>query len=368
LIYIVSLQYSPVFKSLCYALGNQLKKEGYDIKYLFSSHYEWMLSNEITEEIVYIGSSKDLKSIFLDSINYENRKKVKEVLLKDKPNQVYFHNIHPFFNNYIMKIVKKYGGNVIQHFHEPYVEDKSVYGGIHRYWLYLFEYIQQKILDKTDIAVLSSNEALSLFERRYANYRVKKIKIPLMYEDLGTNFTKNLGNRKYINFVGPPVPAKNPEKFLEIVEYFNKNSLKAEFLLISRAKIKHKKYYDLDNLKIFHQEKISDELIGNLMKKSIMTVTPYKTARQSSVVSMAYMYGTPALAINISGLNEVVEHQRTGYIIDQDADMDKWIVGINFIDKNFETLSKNSRNFFVENFSELNWPRYFNEVFNVKKR
>lgn len=363
MIYVGSLHYSPVFKSLCCALGKQLEKKGFEVKYLFNNHYKWMLSPEVMSKTAFMGNSKDIKSLILD-IKNGNLNDVEKLFLQDKPEYVYLHNIHPFLNIKIAKIAKKYGSTFIQHIHEPYVKNKEIYGGIHRYWLYLFEYLQEKLLKNTDIAILSSIEALKLFNERYSDFSGKKIQIPLIYEDTG-NSSNDPDDRKYINFIGPPVPAKNPEKFLEIVNYADKNNLDLEFLVVSRFKIKDKRYYNYKNLEIFHQEKISDEEIGNCMENSIMTITPYKTARQSSVAMTAYMYGAPVLATNINGLKESVEHQKTGYLIDENEDIEEIFNGINYIKNNIGILSQNCRNYFTENYSEVNWPKYFSEVFNV---
>lgn len=343
-------------------MGKQLKKEGYGIKYLLSSQFEWMLKDEEPEEITFIGKSKDLKTIITDSVKIRNMRMIKRLIEKDKPKNVYFHNIHPFFNYYIAKRVKKYGGNVIQHVHEPYVEDKTAYGLFQQIWLRVFEYVQGKILEYVDIVILSSNEAEILFKKRYRAFKGEKIQIPLMYEDLGTNLDNESMERAYINFVGPPVPAKGPEKFLEMVAYALDKDLGLKFLIISRQKLDDK-YHKYPNLEIYYKPHISDEEMGSLMKKSFMTITPYKTARQSSVASMAYMYGVPVLASDIPGLNECVLHENTGYLVDPEKRVEKWADGVEFIKENFDYLSKNARSYFVDNLSEINWPKYFEQVF-----
>ncbi|EKQ54522.1 MAG: glycosyltransferase [Methanobacterium sp. Maddingley MBC34] len=364
MIYIVSLQYSPIFKSHCYAMGNQLKKEGYEIKYLLSSQFQWMLQDEKAEEILFVGKSKDLTSILKDSINIYNLRTLKKLIEKDQPKSVYFHNIHPLFNYYIAKKIKSYGGRVIQHVHEPYVEDKGAYGLFQRIWLCVFEHVQEKLLKFSDLAVLSSDEAEILFNKRYSKFDGETIRVPLMYEDLGIDIENKIINRSYINFIGPPVSAKGPEKFMEIVDHASNEDMGFKFLIISRQNIEDKKKYNkYSNLEIFYQPTISDNKMGILMKNSIMTITPYKTARQSSVASMAYMYGVPVLASDIPGLNECVFHETTGYLVGLDKNADQWIKGIDYIKENFEFLSKNCRSYFVNTLSEKNWPKYFKEVF-----
>ncbi len=211
---------------------------------------------------------------------------------------------------------------------------------------------------------MASRDA-SLFRRsslkRVLNFSGKKLLIPLMYEDLG-NSINNIKERKYITFIGPPVPAKGPETFLRIVDYSEKNNLNYIFLLISRSEINDSRYYNRSNLKIFHKKNISDEEMGENIKRSIMTITPYKVAMQSSVILTSYMHGTPVISNKIGGLSEVVNHLKTGYLLSDSEPVENWIEGIDFIKANLSILSKNCRDYFLREFSGVNWQRYFKDL------
>ncbi|MFC1893552.1 glycosyltransferase family 4 protein [Chloroflexota bacterium] len=320
-----------------------------------------MLPEEIRREAVFLGNSTGIVSAVLDGLNFTLRNKLNKMFSVDKFDHVYMYNIHPFLNYYIARLSKRYNISFIQHVHEPYVEDKKLYKGIHQYWLFLFEYVQERLLGATDTAVLSSNEALSLFQRRYPKYSGRLVRIPLMYEDLGADL-RDTENRKYITFVGPPVPAKGPKVFLEIAKYSEKHDLCLEFLLITHSKITNPKYYNLDNVKIYYKERIADEEIRDLLHQSLMTITPYETARQSSVVPTSYMCGTPVISTNVGGLPEVISHLKTGYLLDRDSKVEEWIEGIRLIKDNFPDMSRNCRSYFVENCSGANWPRYFPDI------
>jgi len=359
-VYVGSLKYSPIFKSHCCAFGKECEKQGYMVKYLFSREYEWMLPNEIKQKTTFIGHSFNIPSMLKDSFSLKNRKEVWRLFSEDRPTHIYLHNYH-LLNHYIAKLSKKYGACFIYHVHEPYVENKKAHGGLHQYWLYLFEYFQGKLLEKTDIAIVSSNMASYLFDKRYPGFSGEKKLIPLMYEDLG-GCIDNVKNKRYITFVGPPVPAKGPEIFLEMVDYANKNNLNLNFLLISRSKINDIRYYQTGNLEIFSKEKISNEEFGDLLRKSIAVVTPYKRETQSSVILVSYMYGTPVVSSNTGGLPEFVSHKKTGYLLDPNTNIDEWIEGINYIKKNLFEMSSNCRNYFTENFSGKNWEKYLYDL------
>lgn len=356
-----SLKFTPIYKSHCCAFGNQCKKQGHNVAYIFSSEYKKMLSAELQEESIFIGTSTDIISTFQDTFNYKFRQRLKNAIIKTKPDYIYLHNYHPL-NNYIATIIKRTGCKFIYHVHEPYTINKKAHGGIQQYWLYLFEYLQGRLLNNTDIAILSSKEACELFKRRYPTFKGKTKLIPLMYEDLYKGSEKT-PKREYITFIGPPVPAKGPNIFLNIIDETNKQSLDYKYLLISRKKIEDSKYQKR-NLQVFHKTLISDGEIGTFLKKSIMTITPYTRATQSSVVLVSYMYGTPVISSNVGGLNEFVHQKKTGYLVDAESNIDKWIDGIRYITKNNKKLSKECRKYFVNTFSESNWSEFIPKLLN----
>lgn len=359
-VYVGSLKYSPVFKSHCCAFGKSCEANGYSVRYLFSCEYNWMLSQEISKKTVFVGYSSSIFSMLKDSLSLKNKDRIKKTLQNNKPSYVYMHNYH-FLNHYIAKLSKKLGYKIIYHMHEPFVENKKAHGGLHQYWLYLFEYLHGILLKNTDIVVVSSNEASRLFDLRYKKYSGKKMLIPLMYEDLGSSKLE-LKNREYITFVGPLVPAKNPGKFLELINYSNDNDLGLKFLLISRSKVVDERFIGRKNVDVFYKEKISDEEFGGLLRRSKTVITPYTRETQSSVVLVSYMYGTPVVSSNIGGLPEFVLHKKTGYLVDLDASVGEWIKGIHYVNENFDQLSEACRNFFVDNYSESNWEKYFSSL------
>ncbi|MEM2103438.1 MAG: glycosyltransferase [Candidatus Bathyarchaeia archaeon] len=359
-VYVGSLKYAPIYKSHCCAFGKACEKHEYDVGYLFSREYEWMLPSEIKHKTTFVGNSVSISSMLKDAFSLKNKEAIKKIFSQDKPTHIYLHNYH-FLNHFIAKLARRNKCAFIYHVHEPYVEDKKAHGGFHQYWLYLFEHFQGKLLESTDVAVVSSNEAFRLFGLRYPHYSGKKILIPLMYEDLGSS-EPDIDKREYVTFVGPPVSAKNPEKFLEIVRYSNANDLGLRFMLISRSKVEDKRFFREKNLEVFCNERISDEEFGELIKRSVTVITPYRRETQSSVILVSYMYGTPVVSSNTGGLPEFVFHKKTGYLLDIDADAKEWIQGINYVQKNLQRLSRNCRKYFVEKFAGENWKKFLDKL------
>jgi glycosyltransferase involved in cell wall biosynthesis len=320
-----------------------------------------MLPQSIKEKTTFIGNSKNISSMLKTTLNIGHLHSINKIFSKDKPNYVYLHNYH-LLNHYIAKVCRKNGGKFIYHVHEPYVENKAAHGGVQRYWLYLNEYMEAKLVSNTDIAIVSSKEASRLFNKAYPHFKGKKIQIPLLYEDLGAGQIDSLNNREYVTFVGPPVSAKGPEIFLNIVNHARKSNPEWRFLMISREKIKDPKFLKVSNLSIFYQARISDEEYGILMKKSVAVVTPYKRETQSSVILVSYMYGTPVVSSNVGGLPEFVDNGDTGYIVDLNAPIEKWIEAIQLIKTNSQFMQNQCREYFKKNFAGSNWQSYLNSV------
>ncbi len=361
-IWVCSLQYSPIYKSHCCALGKQVEHEGYDVRYLFSHAYDWMLPPDIKEKTWFIGNSTGIVSSIGDGLSYQIRSRLKNLLKNDLPDFIYFYNFHPFLNYFIASLAKKHGCTFIQHVQEPYVEDKTAYKGLKRFWLLGFEYLQERLLAKSDIAIVSSQKSMELFKKRYTNFQGELLLIPLMYEDCAEQATL-YPNRQFITFIGPPIPAKGSEIFLKIVQYCQKRNLDYQFLLITREKITDPRYYQYNNLKIAYHNKISDEMMSEYQKASWMMLTPYTVATQSSVVLTSYRFGTPALSSNVGGLPEFIDHKKTGYLIDVHAPVAEWVNGMDFICDHFDEMSVRCRNYYQDNFSEKNWLHYFGMLF-----
>jgi len=356
LIYVGSLKYSPVYKSHCCAFGKECEELGYPVKYLFSHEYAWMLPQSVKEKTVFVGRSTSISSMLKDTLNAKNVRLINKVFSQEKPTHVYLHNYH-LLNHAVAKACREYGGKFIYHAHEPCVENKRAHGGFQRYWLYLNEYMEAKLLRKTDVAVVSSKEGSRLFDKAYPWFNGRKVEIPLIYEDTFENSASSQ-ERRYITFVGPPVPAKGPEIFLKIVDYAASHGFGWSFMLVSREKITDAKFLNKSNLSIYYKERISDEEYGELMRRSLAVLAPYKRETQSSVVLVSYMHGTPVVSSNVGGLPEFVSYGKTGYIVNENARVEEWVEAIGRILKDSKAMRTNCRSYFVENFSEKNWKKH----------
>ena len=66
---------------------------------------------------------------------------------------------------------------------------------------------------------------------------------------------------------------------------------------------------------IVHNEYVSDEKRAELFRRAAVVVLPYIEASQSFIISIAYRFGKPVVATTVGGLPEMVDHNRTGFLV-----------------------------------------------------
>jgi glycosyltransferase involved in cell wall biosynthesis len=63
---------------------------------------------------------------------------------------------------------------------------------------------------------------------------------------------------------------------------------------------------------------IGDHEVPLFFSAADVVVLPYKSATQSGITAIAYHFAKPVIATDVGGLKEVVEHERTGIIVQPD--------------------------------------------------
>ncbi len=60
---------------------------------------------------------------------------------------------------------------------------------------------------------------------------------------------------------------------------------------------------------------IPKEEVGGYFKQADLVILPYVSGTQSGIIQLAYHYNTPVLCTNVGGFNEIVLHDKTGFVV-----------------------------------------------------
>lgn len=69
---------------------------------------------------------------------------------------------------------------------------------------------------------------------------------------------------------------------------------------------------------IWHTDFIADSRVKYYFSACDVVLQPYYSATQSGVTQIAYQFEVPMIVTKVGGLPELVEHGKTGYLVDQD--------------------------------------------------
>ena len=64
-------------------------------------------------------------------------------------------------------------------------------------------------------------------------------------------------------------------------------------------------------------EYISDERVPCFFSAADLCVLPYKSATQSGITNISYHFNLPVLATDVGGLRETIQHEKTGWIVEE---------------------------------------------------
>lgn len=70
----------------------------------------------------------------------------------------------------------------------------------------------------------------------------------------------------------------------------------------------------------FFSEYIPNDQVADFFAAADIVAQPYKSATQSGISQLAYHFEKPMLVTNVGGLPEIVDHERSGYVVEVDAD------------------------------------------------
>lgn len=151
-----------------------------------------------------------------------------------------------------------------------------------------------------------------------------------------------------------------------LIEAFNKSKSKKQGikLVIAGKGELPANFNPNDNQVIAYNRFIENEELSGLIKSSICTVLPYKSATQSGCVMTSFAFNKPVIATNVGDLPNEVCHKKTGYIVDAN-DSSALSKAIDLVAiENFSSLSENIKSMYYNN-GEKSWVSIANNLIKV---
>lgn len=349
-------------------MGRKLKKHGIEVRYLLSKYYRWM-HKEPLNETYFITKSSNWLTMLMDSIEFFLWRWIWLMFLfeKQRPDFLCIYNPHPV-NFAVIKLAKLFSPNGVRaiYLHEPAAPYKKAYRFKARLFLAIVESCQKLALTNSSDVILPSPKAMELFEEYFPNYHGSKHYAPLLISD---HLRKAERKRQYFSMIGRFNFFKRLDIFIDTINYVADKGEDFKFQIVTASDIE-KYLHKLTSAGrsktyIVRKKKLADEDIYNSLAGSIAVLSLQPVITQSGVVPVAFMQSTPVIALSDPGFTQFVRHRVNGWILPKDFSIEDIIEAMKSVRNNFETLSANARESYLEQFYEQNWDKHYSWL--VKK-
>ena len=357
--YIVSLKFAPGLKKEFFALGENIRSNTMDLKYIIAEKYSNI--EGVYNGIEYISTADNISGLVMDTLKFINSKKFMKIFSSSHPDFVLFYNPHPL-NPFIARLIKRNFPEAITalYLHDPYKPDKSSYGFKKGIYIKLVEVIQKLTVRYMDYVVSPSEYSSYLYKKYYPEFNGKNYIAPLLIPDKWVNVNTE---RRFFSIIGGAHPATGHDTFIEIVNYAAEKDVDYEFALISSSNIskyiKNLTEKGRQKIKIVNKDIITDSEINEVIRESYAVFRLDKEVTQSGVIPVAYMNKTPIITRDIQGLTQHVNHTKNGYVIPFKCLPADALRAMEYVKTNFIELSMNARRSYEEVWAEWQFDKYY---------
>jgi len=360
--YIVSVKFAAGSHKEFVLLGNKLMEHGFDIKYLLSKNYKRMRKG-VSGETNYITNSAIPLTVLWDSIVFFlwGWLRVAFVFKKQKPKFLYIYNVHPV-NFAILKLAKFFCPEGIRaiYLHEPGKPCKKAYGFKGEMFFKIVEFSQKLAMAYSTDMILASPVGMQLFEKYFPNYQGKNHYAPLLLPNYPC---KSKNKREYFSMVGRFNFSKKLDMFIKIINHTAEKNETLKFQIVTSSNIE--KYLDDFTpggkliTRVIRKKNLSDDEIGCSIAESLGVLSLQPMVTQSGVVPFAFMNSTPVIVRPDPGFTQFVRHKYNGWVLPDNFSCEDVIQAMNFIRNDFDNLSANARQTYLDLFAEKNWEKYY---------
>jgi len=359
--FISSLRYAPGNWQHMESFVRSMLERRFDVRLLLSESYRWM-NRAYDDRAYYVPDSNGPLSMLTGAGRLICGKGsfLPSCFQASPPSGLLLVMWHPL-NFWLARWVKSNypGVPVMVWLHEPYKEDKRVYG-VKALAFSLVEFFQTLSLRYIDAVILHSSRGLRLFEKRYPGFPGLRKRIPLHFMDDGPGAT---AGRRYISFLGRADRAKGIDLFFELVEIAAQEGEGWEFQIITPSDIQGYLHRlsprARESLRVINRPQLSDAELREGAANSLAVLALYKETMQSGVIPLALMKGTPVIGTDIEGLTEWLQDRKTGVIVSANPSVAELKSAVSYALTYFAEMTGPCRESYLKTFDDGNWEKEY---------
>lgn len=232
-------------------------------------------------------------------------------------------------------------------------------------------YFVKQLLKETDLVVLPSSNAESVFNETRDSRMMRAALMPLAFNDClaGSCDTLYEKDRPYFSFISTVQEKKGFSEFLDFVKYASAKNPNLKFLIATRSDVEP--YMD-DSLRILIDKgclsvkagtPLTDEDINEAYRSTSCLWLGYHESTQSGVLAHSFMLGTPVLATSLHAFNDFVNGQNGLVVKTGDLkNLDLLYQLMNKVQCNQESFCRAARDTFEKNFDSRVLVKQFENV------
>jgi glycosyltransferase involved in cell wall biosynthesis len=268
----------------------------------------------------------------------------------------------PAFDNLfeMIKFKLRYATKIMFVKHEPFdnkvlIDKTSSYR--QKLW-YIVANLYECILTYiSDIIILPSNKAISLYKKGWLYFNRHYFYLPLQFDD-ESNYDNVIVERKYFSYIGSIGYVTNNhsfDSFLNFVETaIQKESLKEFCFLIATKNTviideRLQKMINTGRLLLIAGKPLTNESINFYYKSSFVVWNAYARNTQSGVLAKSLMFGTPAIVLRWN-ISEFIKDGNEIAAINDNNSYDEISNALYKIINNYEHYSNAAKKCFLDNF------------------
>ena len=272
----------------------------------------------------------------------------------------------------LIRKLKRRGSKIIYIFHEPLAHlseyRKAGFSYTYLMRLWVIDHISALTVKKSNVILIPSKKAVGLYETNSLYKNTNYHYLPLMYDD-EQNEQLIETPRQYFSYIGTIAADHSFVEYQNFVRWALKEDRLSNLRFLIATKSEFEVPEDLqksERVVIQKGRPLSDQEINACYASSYAVWNAYIRTTQSGVLAKSFMFGTPAIVLR-KNLSEFTEDGREVVAIDDNTSLNEIEKAVLHVLQNFEVLSSNARNRFLDSFYYRNYNGVLKQIIESSK-